>query len=101
VDLGSGRGAAGCSMTQPRADARWCGVLWRDRVAGFVGGVDRAFFVRGGRYCPGCDRGDELLVEELVDDFTGVGVSLPGRCCRLRSKRDQRRHRGDAAARWG
>jgi hypothetical protein len=49
----------------------------------------------------GRDRGDELLVEELVDDFRGGGVSLPGGCCRLRSKRDQRRFRGDAAARWG
>ncbi|MDT2007648.1 hypothetical protein FXW78_30395 [Rhodococcus opacus] len=49
----------------------------------------------------GRDRGDTLLVEELVDDYMGVVGVASRRCRRLRSQRNQRRRRGDAAARWG
>jgi len=37
------------------------------------------------------DRGDQSLVEELMDDFMALVASFSGRCYRLGSKCDQQR----------
>ncbi|RZL73884.1 MAG: hypothetical protein EOP32_36140 [Rhodococcus sp. (in: high G+C Gram-positive bacteria)] len=44
--------------------------------------------------------GDTSLVGELMDDVMAVLASLSGRFYPLRSKQNQRRLAGDAAARW-
>ncbi|MFC9557897.1 hypothetical protein ACFTWF_44640 [Rhodococcus sp. NPDC056960] len=45
------------------------------------------------------EHGDESLVEELMDDFMALLASFSGRFHPVRSKQNQRRLPGDAAAR--
>jgi predicted site-specific integrase-resolvase len=45
------------------------------------------------------EHGDKSLVEELMDDFMALLASFSGRFHPVRSKRNQRRLPGDAAAR--
>ncbi|MDT2009054.1 hypothetical protein FXW78_42600 [Rhodococcus opacus] len=46
------------------------------------------------------EHGDTSLVEELMDDVMALLASFSGSFYPLRSKQNQRRLAGDAAARW-
>ncbi|MDT2007556.1 hypothetical protein FXW78_29550 [Rhodococcus opacus] len=78
-------------------------VGWRDRLAwrgSPVAWIERYLSVVGVKVEVLREDGDTSLVEEPMDDFMAVLASFSGSFYPLRSKQNQRRLAGDAAARW-
>jgi putative resolvase len=77
-------------------------VVWRDRLARFgVAWIERYLSVCGVSVEALHDRGDQSLLEELMDDFMALLASFSGRFYQLRSRRNQRRLLDAAGERLG